>query len=64
MRITITGASGLIGRRLTKALEQRGDEVTSLSLRKESTAVQAVTVVRDALVREVRERAHELVPVR
>ncbi len=36
MRITITGASGLIGRGLTKALEQRGDEVTPLSLRKET----------------------------
>jgi uncharacterized protein (TIGR01777 family) len=35
MRITITGASGLIGRRLTTALEGRGDEVTPLSLRKE-----------------------------
>ena len=36
MRITITGASGLIGSRLTKALEQRGDEVTPLSLRRET----------------------------
>jgi uncharacterized protein len=35
MRITITGASGLIGSRLTKALERRGDEVTPLSLRRE-----------------------------
>jgi len=31
MRITITGASGLIGSRLVKQLEQRGDEVTKLS---------------------------------
>jgi uncharacterized protein (TIGR01777 family) len=31
MRITITGASGLIGSRLVKTLEQRGDEVTKLS---------------------------------
>jgi uncharacterized protein (TIGR01777 family) len=31
MRITITGASGLIGSRLVKQLEQRGDEVTTLS---------------------------------
>lgn len=31
MRITITGASGLIGSRLVKELEQRGDEVTTLS---------------------------------
>ena len=36
MRITITGASGLIGSRLTKALEQRGDEVTPLSLRSDT----------------------------
>jgi uncharacterized protein len=35
MRITITGASGLIGSRLTKALESRGDEVTALSLRRD-----------------------------
>jgi uncharacterized protein (TIGR01777 family) len=33
MRITITGASGLIGTRLTAALRARGDEVTPLSLR-------------------------------
>jgi uncharacterized protein (TIGR01777 family) len=33
MRITITGASGLIGSRLVKKLEQRGDEVTRLSRR-------------------------------
>jgi uncharacterized protein (TIGR01777 family) len=31
MRITITGASGLIGSRLIKSLAQRGDEVTTLS---------------------------------
>jgi uncharacterized protein (TIGR01777 family) len=31
MRITITGASGLIGSRLVEKLEQRGDEVTKLS---------------------------------
>jgi uncharacterized protein len=31
MRITITGASGLIGSRLVERLEQRGDEVTKLS---------------------------------
>lgn len=35
MRVTITGASGLIGSRLTKALEQRGDEVIPVSLRKD-----------------------------
>jgi len=33
MRITITGASGLIGSKLSAALEQRGDEVTKVSLR-------------------------------
>ena len=33
MRITITGAGGLIGTKLTAALQQRGDEVTGLSLR-------------------------------
>jgi uncharacterized protein (TIGR01777 family) len=31
MRITITGASGLIGSKLVAALSQRGDEVTQLS---------------------------------
>ena len=34
MRVTITGASGLIGTKLAAALTQRGDEVTKLSLRK------------------------------
>jgi uncharacterized protein len=33
MRITITGASGLIGTKLTEALQRRGDEVTKVSLR-------------------------------
>lgn len=33
MRITITGASGLIGSKLVAALERRGDEVTKVSLR-------------------------------
>ena len=33
MRVTITGASGLIGTKLAAALTQRGDEVTKLSLR-------------------------------
>jgi uncharacterized protein (TIGR01777 family) len=33
MRITITGASGLIGSKLVAALTQRGDEVTKVSLR-------------------------------
>jgi uncharacterized protein (TIGR01777 family) len=49
MRITITGASGLIGSRLTKALEQRGDEVTPLSLRTE-TDLTAKLDGRDAVV--------------
>jgi hypothetical protein len=31
MRVTITGASGLIGSRLVRALSERGDEVTTLS---------------------------------
>ena len=31
MRITITGATGLIGRRLVRELQARGDEVTALS---------------------------------
>jgi hypothetical protein len=35
MRITITGASGLIGTKLRTALEQRGDEVIPVSLRGE-----------------------------
>jgi uncharacterized protein (TIGR01777 family) len=33
MRVTITGASGLIGTKLTKALQQRGDEVIAVSTR-------------------------------
>ena len=33
MRITITGASGLIGTKLVAALTQRGDEITTLSRR-------------------------------
>ncbi len=33
MRITITGASGLIGSKLVTALRERGDEVTTVSLR-------------------------------
>jgi uncharacterized protein len=33
MRVTITGASGLIGTKLIAALTQRGDEVTKVSLR-------------------------------
>jgi uncharacterized protein (TIGR01777 family) len=40
MRITITGASGLIGTRLVAALEKRGDEVTVLSRGARPGAVQ------------------------
>ena len=35
MRITVTGATGLIGTRLVSALLERGDEVTVLSRRPE-----------------------------
>ncbi|HEX6021949.1 MAG TPA: TIGR01777 family oxidoreductase [Solirubrobacter sp.] len=49
MRITITGASGLIGRRLTRALQERGDEVTPLSLRTE-TDLRPKLEGRDAVV--------------
>jgi uncharacterized protein (TIGR01777 family) len=38
MRITITGAGGLIGTKLTAKLTERGDEVTKLSTRGEVTA--------------------------
>src|ERR1700722_3470823 len=31
MRVAITGATGLIGRRVVAALKERGDEVTTLS---------------------------------
>jgi nucleoside-diphosphate-sugar epimerase len=31
MRVTVTGATGLIGRRVVAAREERGDEVTLLS---------------------------------
>jgi uncharacterized protein len=35
MRVTVTGATGLIGTRLVRALRERGDEVTVLSRRPE-----------------------------
>jgi uncharacterized protein len=35
MRVTVTGAGGLVGSRLVKALEARGDEVTVLSRSRE-----------------------------
>jgi len=31
MRVTVSGARGLIGARLVEALQARGDEVTTLS---------------------------------
>lgn len=49
MRITITGASGLIGSKLAAALEQRGDEVTKVSLRAGPPAADALAG-RDAIV--------------
>src|SRR3954451_11540960 len=48
MRITITGASGLIGTKLTAKLTERGDEVTKLSTRGE-IATDAVNR-RDAVI--------------
>ena len=38
MRVTVTGATGLIGTRLVAALQERGDEVTVLSRRPEARA--------------------------
>jgi uncharacterized protein (TIGR01777 family) len=38
MRVTITGATGLVGRRLLAALRERGDEVTALSRSPERAA--------------------------
>ena len=35
MRVTVTGATGLIGKRVVAALHERGDEVTVLSRRPE-----------------------------
>src|ERR1700754_63428 len=49
MRITITGASGLIGTKLAAALTQRGDEVTKLSLRAGPPPADALAG-RDAIV--------------
>ena len=50
MRITITGASGLIGTKLAAALEQRGDEVTKLSLRQRAAGPGRTLAGRDAIV--------------
>ena len=38
MRVTITGGTGLIGSRLTTRLRERGDDVTTLSLRNDELA--------------------------
>ena len=38
MRITITGGTGLIGSKLTARLRERGDDVTTLSLRRDELA--------------------------
>jgi uncharacterized protein (TIGR01777 family) len=47
MRITVTGATGLIGRRLVEALQERGDEVTVLSRRpQEAERMLGVAAVR------------------
>jgi len=40
VRVTLTGATGLIGSRLVAALRRRGDEVTVLSRRPEAAAAQ------------------------
>jgi len=49
MRITITGASGLIGTKLATTLRERGDEVTTLSLRRDGARPDALAG-RDAVV--------------
>lgn len=38
MRVTVTGGTGLIGSKLAARLRERGDEVTTLSLRKDELA--------------------------
>src|SRR3954471_2191070 len=38
MRVSITGGTGLIGSQLTARLRERGDDVTTLSLRKDELA--------------------------
>jgi uncharacterized protein (TIGR01777 family) len=49
MRVTITGANGLIGTKLVAALSERGDEVTKLSLR-DGPPDPAALAGRDAVV--------------
>src|SRR6478735_4070661 len=45
MRVTITGASGLIGSKLADALTQRGDEVIPVSLRRPDQKIELGDVV-------------------
>lgn len=45
MRVTITGASGLIGSKLAEALKQRGDEVIPVSLRDPTQKIELGDVV-------------------
>lgn len=45
MRVTITGASGLIGSKLADALKQRGDDVIPVSLRDEQASIELGDVV-------------------
>ncbi len=45
MRVTITGASGLIGTKLADALKQRGDEVIPVSLRDPDAKIEIGDVV-------------------
>ena len=47
MRVTLTGASGLIGTRLVQALKARGDDVTVLS-RSPASTTRALGVPADA----------------
>src|SRR4051812_39887195 len=42
MRVAVTGATGLIGTRLTAALRGRGDEVTAISLRQGAPSAEAI----------------------
>jgi hypothetical protein len=49
MRVGVLGASGFIGRHLTAALRQRGDEVVAASLREPAAAAAAVATC-DAVV--------------
>jgi len=43
MRVAVTGATGLIGTRLSAALRARGDEVTAISLRSGPPPLEALT---------------------